>query len=376
MVQQDSNQFSTLSFQPASSPETKTRAPVCAADMFELDSLGSLSSMDKLLLHHFVTETSMIASHPYLREWACHKIFPMMSQIPSLMYATMALSALHRSALLNDTPGQFIPEALVVDLLSLSLRHLRQELQDNDPTFRQPLLHTIRTLCVCEIYSGKADSSWRVHVDGARVILKSIQCSDQRHQEPSDWLITKWYSSIEALSALTSRCSSGTQTKEGQLTQETLFSMVEENCLLDLYAGYSSDLNLAFREIGILIKQLQQTKGDNDRSLPVAESRLESQARCLEKMVQDMIRRDYEEGLKIPAEVPLDLNEIRRFEACNTAYQHTALIYIYRRTLKMNASSTEVQTCVKKILDAVYAILPVIPMSPWALLTTPIFTAG
>ncbi|RFU25054.1 hypothetical protein B7463_g11285, partial [Scytalidium lignicola] len=362
---------------PLSSYEENPSPATEMVYILELDPLSELSSRNKALLHHFVTNTSMIASHPHIREQACSHILPMVFQIPSLMYATIALSALHHSTLLNDVPDKFIPEEDVRDLLSMSLRHLRQELQNNDPQKREALLNTVRTLCVCEIYSGKADCSWRIHVDGARAILESTQTLDKHFTEkPRNWLTARWYESMEALSSLTNRHSFRACTEGEQVSRTVTFGITKEECLLDIYAGYSSDLNTIFREIGALECKFRcSAKGKSDDTSST-QKELDSEMYRLESIVEQMIRRDRENGLKPAADVILNNDEIRQFSACNAAYQYSALIHIYRRLGMMSSNSTKVQACVKEILDTICGVLPILPLSPWALLTTPIFTAG
>lgn len=365
---------------PSSSKQADFLIPTEVTDIVqihELDALGTLSSTDKLLLHHFVTEASMIASHTHLREQICQQILPMALHIPSLMYATMALSALHRTTLLNQLPNRFIPEAMVSELVSTSLGHLRRELQNQNSTERQLLLHTIRTLCVCEIYSGKADSSWRVHVDGARAILDSVRSNNGGFGPDSDqWLTERWYSSIEALSAVTIRGLTQSPLQQEQDPRSTFYTTKNDDTFLDIYTGYSSDLNLVFMEIGSLSRRLKQAESRSGEVGMLSEALIQNEAHRLELVVRGMIRRDKEEGLKIPCEVSLQKDEIRQFNACNAAYQHSALIHTYRRILRLESHSPEVQGCVRKILEVVCGVLPMIALSPWALLTTPIFTAG
>ena len=50
--------------------------------------------------------------------------------------------------------------------------------------------------------------------------------------------------------------------------------------------------------------------------------------------------------------------------------------HVYRKVRKLETESLEVQTCVSAIIEAALGILPVSELSPWVLLTTPIFTAG
>lgn len=334
-----------------------------------LDPLDALSSTEKLLLHHFVTKASLISSHPHLRDQLCQQILPMAHHSPSLMYATMAFAALHRLTLLNELPEQFMPEEMVSYFMSASLGHLRTELQIDDRP-KQPLLHTIRTLCHCEIYSGKADSSWRVHVNGARVIFESSPNS-WMESEPSQWLWARWCLSIQALTAVTEYGLS-----QDQGSQALIRHAVDEGHTLDIYTGYSSDLNVALMEIGAAAWRRQLSASDKTEPNGNTETEMQEEADRLENMVQRIIHRDMEEGLEIPTQLPLAANEILQFSACNTAYQHAALIHLHRRVQGKDSRSNAVQGCVRKILDVVCGILPIVPLSPWVLLATPIYTAG
>lgn len=340
----------------------------------ELSIFSSWLPAERLLWDHFLTTASMVASHTQLREQICQQILPMAIQIPSLMYGTLALSALHRFTLLNGVPDRFTPEVMISNLMSRSLEHLRKELETGSPQSRHLLLHTIRTLCVCEIYSGKADSAWRVHVDGARAILLSIgSMIGLSEDDEQSWLTSRWYSSMEALIALTDRgLTDGTEQNNDALHADGE-SRTPLDSLLDIYTGYSSDLNAVFKDIGILSKRRQRLTASYDSQLA---DDLQCQSARLEGILQEMIRRDSEEGLKIPPKVSLPRDQLKQFNACNVAYQYSALIHIHRRLQRKKSDSPEVQASVRKILETVYGILPMEALSPWALLTTPIFTAG
>ncbi|KAK5046053.1 hypothetical protein LTR84_008510 [Exophiala bonariae] len=295
-------------------------------------------------------------------------------QIPSLMYGTLALSALHRFTLLNTVPETFTPEAMISNLMSRSLKHLREELKTHSPQSRHLLLHTIRTLCVCEIYSGKADSAWRIHVDGARAILSSMQSASRQSETDGErWLTSRWYSSMEALTALTDRGAVDTTDHDGQALSTGAELLHSRNQFLDIYTGYSSDLNAVFQDIGLLARRRESLLASSDL---VSSANLQTQSDRLEAMLHEMIRRDRDEGLKIPSDVFLPKAQLKQFNACNVAYQYSALIHIHRRLQDKRRDSEEVQSSVQKILDTVCGILPMEALSPWALLTTPIFTAG
>lgn len=332
----------------------------------------ALSSTARLLLHHFIGEASMISSHSYIRDQICRDILPMVHQSDSLLYATMAFSALHRSTLTNALPDQYIPEDLISHLITTSIRCLRRDLEVPEyPT--QPLLHTVRTLCHCEIYSGRANSSWRVHVKGAGAIFAEIASRrDLDRSEYSFWLWSRWFLSIQALTAVTD-VGGLSELAADRVAEEHM----EQDYFFDTYTGYSSDLNPVLMRIGLLA----QNRGAEECDLELSNEysiRGENgdNARHLERIIQDMIHRDRTIGLKIPGHLSLNMDTLHQFGACNTAYQNASLIHLYRRVQNLPTFSNEVQGCVREILDTVCSILPVTKLSPWILLTTPIYTAG
>ncbi|OOQ86471.1 hypothetical protein PEBR_21216 [Penicillium brasilianum] len=343
-----------------------------AMTLFPQQPHPALSSTARLLLHHFITEASMISSHSYIRDQMCRGILPMVHQSDSLLYATMAFSALHRSTLTNAHQDQYVPEDLISHFITTSIRCLRRDLEvPNYPT--QPLLHTIRTLCHCEIYSGRASSSWRVHVKGAGAIFAEIASRrDLDRSEYSFWLWSRWFLSIQALTAVTDVGGLSELAADG-IAEENL----EQDYFFDTYSGYSSDLNPVLVQIGLLAQNRETEEYDSElRNEHCVSGDTGDRARHLERIIQDMIHRDRTIGLKIPGHLLLNTDTIRQFGACNTAYQNACLIHLYRRVQNLPTFSNEVQGCVREILDTLCSILPVAKLSPWILLTTPIYTAG
>lgn len=332
--------------------------------------LSALSAQTRLLLHHFLTEVSQNSSHAYLRDNECQDILSMVHHSDSLRYAVMAMSALHRSTLVNGLPDRYIPEATVLNLISASVNHLRRDLETPGlPS--QPLLHTIKTLCHCEIFSGRADSSWRIHVNGAGAFLATM-ASKRGYKvsgSPSS-LCSRWFWSIQALAAVTD---------VGFLSDQTVGSTIQDSSddyYFDIYTGYSSDLNFALMKIGLLSRHRRLTESDSFQSDGEDANGHSSQIKSLEIAIRNMIRRDHELGLKFPGHHLFDADTIGQFRACNTAYQNACLLHLYRRVQNLPTFCIEVQGCVRDILDAVCVILPVTTLSPWILLTTPIYTAG
>lgn len=349
-------------------------------ELMEVDAFTNLSSREKLLLNHFITNVSKLTSHTSVREQAC-QILPVALETPSLLYATLAFSALHLSTLGGSESGDeggVVSDTLVADILATSITHLRQELEDKDPTSTSTpaLLYTVKTLCLFEIYSGKHDSSWRAHLKGARALLTTTTGLITTNQS-GEWLIARWYISIEALSALTND-----ETRDSEQQQQANQPIIDtvlvmQGSVLDVYAGYSSDLHLAFKDIGGLMQQYVSVR-DEYCGGDLLSDLLRHCDECIEveRRVESMIQRDCDGGLEIPAEICLSPEEFQMFTACNTAYQYSALLHIRRRLCNMDSGSEQVQQCVRGILDAVCNVLPVSVLSPWILLTTPIFTAG
>lgn len=359
------------------SPETRLPKDE-GRDIMEVDAFQGLSSRDKLLLDHFVTHVSKLMSHISVREQAC-QILPVALETPSLLYATLAFSALHLSTFVepDSADGGVVSDTSVADILACSITYLRQELDHKDPTCNSntpALLHTVKTLCLFEIYSGKYDSSWRAHLKGARALLKTTATSGLSINASGGWLIARWYISIEALSALTN---DETRDEQQEAIQPIINSVVTQGSMLDIYAGYSADLHLALKDIGGLMQQYTSVRYDYGGE-DILSDLLRHCDECIEieQRVENMITRDKNDGLRIPAELSLNTDEVRMFSACNTAYQFTALLHIRRRLYNMRPGSEQVQQCVRGILDAVCNVLPVTVLSPWILLTTPIFTAG
>lgn len=359
------------------------------------------------LLYHYVTKASRLLPDRRIRDIACSQVLPLASEKPSLMYALMALSALNRTTLTSGVPETFILEPEVVALVIKSAQALRLELQDGCVDALS-CLQTVRTLCTCEIFSGKADSTWRVHINGARALLDlhshlardGMTGSTGTGPGANGWLMSRWYTSIKALTALTPR---------GLISgQDSSWEGDEDDCL-DMYTGCSSDLSQVQREVGAVAWECRRrqskhqdlqpsTSPDGMRVLPLAQDRvsphahspgnslsqdvllsdddLKQEGTMLEWRISWMIERDETLGLRTAHDFSLSTRERARFEACNRAYQYATLLYLRKEILGMQTNAPESQTCVKRILAAATSILPVQDLSPWVLLTTPLYIAG
>ncbi|KAE8152797.1 armadillo-type protein [Aspergillus avenaceus] len=360
-----------------------TQASPPALESFALtrsiDPFSSLSQDQKALLHHFLSDASQItACHSGMQQDICKMIVPMALQTPSLMYATMALSAIHLQALNNQSENvKSAPD--IARFMALSLEHFRAELQDPSVKGSDALLATARTLCLAEIHSGAIHpNSWRAHIEGAKALM--IACDIQGALSPrsSDGFrryLDRWYRSIVSLTALT-----GNGPPIGGTTHQFDLSTGNQQDspdYLDDYWGFTISLAAIFREIGAASWRTQQ----NLQCRGVAEAKDTSslsEAAALESSVRQLMDREADsQPVFYPGVVEgLSSTSISQFMLCNEAFQHSALIQIHRRLRKMPASSPEVQGSVKRILECTAEIGPSSGLSPWTMLTTPLFIAG
>ncbi|KAH8697313.1 putative C6 finger domain protein [Talaromyces proteolyticus] len=360
---------------PASSSPSSSSSPDLPL-VRQVDPFPSLPPTQKALLQHFIRDASHVTScHPGMQDEICKMIVPMALQTPSLLYATMALSAIHLEAVNNQSETvKAAPD--IARLMARSLEHFRIELQDPSRKGSDALLATARTLCLAEIHSGAIQpNTWRAHVEGAKALMTTTKSSTTPNTAFRKYL-DRWYRSIVALSAL-----NGNGPPIGASTAESIQSdsfVTDGPDYLDDYWGFTVHLAAIFREIGIIAWQRHQND-DTSRQLKSEDEDFEERAATLEKMVLGMIDRYSGDNQTVfyPGVVErLTDDSIREFMLCNEAFQHTALIHIHRRVRKVPASSPEVQYSVKRILACTSQIVPKSGLSPWVMLTTPLFTAG
>ncbi|OJJ63460.1 hypothetical protein ASPSYDRAFT_138410 [Aspergillus sydowii CBS 593.65] len=335
-----------------------------------VDPFASLNSNQKSLLHHFLSDASQItACHSGMQQEICRMLVPMALQTPSLLYATMALSAIHLQALHNQSENvKSAPD--IARLMAMSLEHFRKELQSPGTRGTDALLATARTLCLAEIHSGAIQpNSWRAHIEGAQALMVA---SRERGGSPPDSsegfrrYLNRWYRSIVSLTALT-----GNGPPIGGITCQTIGKPVPTTAdtpdYLDDYWGFTVSLSAVFRGIGAAAWQTPPDQAADD-----------AEVTALESSVHELI----DEGARSPPTFypgvidGLSEDHILQFTLCNEAFQHSALIQIERRLRRVPASSPAVQRSVKKIIECTEQIGPSPGLSPWTMLTTPLFIAG
>ncbi|KAF9889228.1 hypothetical protein FE257_007541 [Aspergillus nanangensis] len=364
-----------LEYSPGEFIYTTNAAPLESLALTRpVDPFASLSSDQKALLHHFLNDASQItACHSGMQQNICKMLVPMALQTPSLLYATMALSAIHLQDLHNQsTDVKSVPD--IARLMAFSLEHFRKELQNPGDKSSDALLATARTLCLAEIHSGAIHpNSWRAHIEGAKALMVSVDSQGGVSPRSSDGFrryLDRWYRSIVSLTALT-----GNGPPIGQVSDQSGSDDATPD-YLDDYWGFTVSLSAMFREIGAAAWRNQQSR--HNETTEGTEITAHNEAAALESSLRHLMEQGAEAQ---PAFYPgvvegLSAESIQQLMLCNEAFQHSALIQIHRRLRHIPASAPQVQQSVKRILECTTQIGPSSGLSPWVLLTTPLFIAG
>ena len=238
-----------------SSPATTTGGSPTQSQTLSrpIDPFSNLSTDQKSLLHHFLRDASQItACHPGMRHEICQMLVPRALQTPSLLYATLALSAIHLQALRSHHQSENVKSAPhIARLVAWSLEHFRSELQttSRDKGSSDVLLATARTLCLAEIHSGAIHpNSWRAHIEGARALMVATEPSSGEGEGEGEGkfrqYLDRWHRSIVSLTALTGNGPPiGEVDGTGGLGSDT-------PDYLDDYWGFTVRLAAVFRGIG------------------------------------------------------------------------------------------------------------------------------
>lgn len=307
-------------------------------------------------------------------------LVPMALQTPSLLYATTALSAIHLQALHNQSENvKTAPD--IARYMALSLEHFRKELQDPSVKGSEALVATARTLCLAEVHSGAIHpNSWRAHIEGARALMKT---TDRGGEENSLGVapgfrryLDRWYWSIVSLTALT-----GNGPPIGENADFVPSGLASQQGLpdyLDDYWGFTVDLAAVFRQIGAAAWRNHESQQGQGFVGGEIHSDAEDEAALLEMSVQQLMDRGANSKPELYPGVAdgLSVESVQQLALCNEAFQHSALIQIHRRLRKTPTTSAAVQQSVQRILECTALIGPSSGLSPWVMLTTPLFIAG
>lgn len=308
-------------------------------------------------------------------------LVPMALQTPSLLYATTALSAIHIQALHNQSESvKSAPD--IARLMALSLEHFRQELQNPSSKDSEALVATARTLCLAEIHSGAIHpNSWRAHIEGARALMKTSGGAGDDSLKSGNGFrryLDRWYWSIVSLTALT-----GNGPPIGDTLDPAPSDLAGQRELpdyLDDYWGFTVDLAAVFRQIGAAAWRNHQAEkaGPGFVEGEIDSNNVEDEAASLESSVRHLMDRGASSQPSLYPGVAegLSAESVQQLLLCNEAFQHSALIQIHRRLRKTPSTAAAVQQSVQRILECTAQIGPSSGLSPWVMLTTPLFIAG
>jgi Fungal specific transcription factor domain len=340
--------------------------------ILSVESLSKMPQTHRYLLHFFLNETSRIIScHDGVWKNLCQTLIPMAVEHTCLLSAVLALSG---NYLLSSGISSQIGENTIVQLKSSSIVGLRSAVNAQKVS-PEVLLSTAMLLCLCDIHSG-ADStaSWRVHFQGSQALIPlcgiSYSVNHLENQDTSRYLLAQMYTSIEMIVSLTTK-----GLPKGQCNQ-----LVQPgNPYIDEYFGVSTDLLGIIYEIGAAAAERRRMDGDADsgRTL-LCHNDLLREADYLEQTVCNMIFRDQKTPTPFHPRVEkiFSPEEKQEYILCNEAYQQTALINILRRVRKLPITSPRIQVSVQRILEIASQMNHTSGLSPWLLMSTPLFTAG
>ncbi|PLB35995.1 Zn(II)2Cys6 transcription factor [Aspergillus candidus] len=404
-----------------------------------IDPFSNLSTDQRSLLHHFLRDASQItACHPNMRHEICQMLVPRALQTPSLLYATLALSAIHLQALRSQSDNvKSAPH--IARLVALSLEHFRTELQmtPQGKGSSDVLLATARTLCLAEIHSGAIHPhSWRAHIEGARALMVATETSsaegegEQEGEGEFRRYLDRWHRSIVSLTALT-----GNGPPIGEVDDVGELMTEDSPDYLDDYWGFTVRLAAVFRgiggvawrarqgafsttkvgggDVGCETGKIEEQDADHDTKQHPARGTKQAEEQDTDHDANHDTHQGPDTATDTPTDTPTDptiLHETNTLEStlhnlisqtttspptfypgvaprlstecthqltlCNTAFQHSALIQIHRRLHRTPSSSSTVQSSVQRILACTAEIGPAPGLSPWVLLTTPLFIAG
>ncbi|KAF2019829.1 hypothetical protein BU24DRAFT_459458 [Aaosphaeria arxii CBS 175.79] len=387
-----------------------------------IDPMSTLGPLERSLLNHYINQAVRITStSAYTADEICRFIIPRCMEAPSLLYATMAWSAVHLRAVggLMDKPND-----LVLDLQLRSIRHLQSELEGLTPSSHSVTLATTRTLCQTQIFAG--EHKWRTHLTGAKAVMEAVIGRVQRASSSSitsnsmpritskdkeavadagDFL-NSWYDNIEALSSLMPTGSSRHQLEYTDqtptITSFTAFANAD-SIFFDHFGGLASDIPALLRHVAIMVRERRQLA--SSQSGYIEPSRLE----VLDHFPYEATNTSFASEIdlftavdqlemaiihRLASPMPSRLSngtvlsdvfsesEMRDYENSNRAFLHTALLHLRCSVRQFPICSYEVQSCVDAIVECADGMTPTTwkggdgGLSPRVLFLTPLFTAG
>ncbi|KAH7146331.1 fungal-specific transcription factor domain-containing protein [Dactylonectria macrodidyma] len=333
-----------------------TKAPELALIPRSLPNGMQVPQRYRRLLDYFTKDIlPSLSCHQSINEDLCKGLLPAMLQSPLLLSAGLALSAAGFSSRgLTEVDGVDIFR-VIEHLQSSGLALLRTALASGQ--MDEVVLATCLTWCLADVFAGRQESSWHIHLQGVKAILGSDHAYQQFVTAPGPvqsamkhlYLLYLSLDTLPHLPALASDPSPiGVATVPESLGK------------IDGFLGYSEELLDVLQHIN---------------QLP-AQPSMHAEADVLLGKVKGMISRDNKAPPVVSISSTLTPESDRDFALCHKTFQQATLIHLYRRLYNMPSGSQPIQSAVESINEMIRNMTQGQPCNTWVAMSMPIFTIG
>lgn len=340
----------------------------------------SLSSSHSLFLSYYVHEASAaISCNEGIQHDTCNAVISVGSTFPSLLYASLLFSAMHKSSRMHDatrsTMGQSI-QIPVLQLRSAALSSLRSQVCQAFTPNKEAIVATILMLATCELRYDPETSVWRQHFEYARYLLSQFPAQYRPGDEALWRFIQRRIAVIEFLLSL--------PTSWPRLprmyfpTYPTNLPCLQTVGIIDGTMACSMELLDVFRWIGALEEMKHQLPGMPQLKPQNYTDYSQQVSAKLVSFVQQMMARDSRTPPMMSDELqgpPTDTH-LEDYRVCNNIAQHVSLICLYRYGLGWDRKDPSVANSVRSIIELASSITMHAGSHPSICLSTALFIAG
>lgn len=338
-----------------------------------------LSSSHGIFLSYYVREASTaISCNESIQHDTCAAVISVGSTFPSLLYASLLFSAMHKASRMHDESVYTKDQALqmqVLELRSATLSLLQSQVRQKVTSNHEAIIATALMLATCELRYDPETCAWRQHFECARQLL-SQRRADDRPSDAALWrFICRRFTVMEFLVSLPM---SWPRLPRRCLTHPAALPSLQSVGVIDSTMACCEDLLKVFMWIGVL-------EDIKYRSLKLPESEFQrladhSQhiATNLVSIVHQMMARDRRNPPIVSDDVqgPLTHSHLKDYRVCNTIAQHVALICLYRYDLGLDRKHPSVANSVSSVIELAGATSKHVGLHPSICLTTALFVAG
>lgn len=339
-----------------------------------------LNSSHGVFLSYYAREASAaISCNESIQHDTCSAIISVGSTFPSLLYAGLLFSALHKASRTHDeyvsTKGQSI-QTQVLELRSAALSLLRSHVCQDVTSNSGVIIATSLMLATCELRYDPKSSAWRPHFECARHLLSQSRAHDRTGNAVLWRFIVRRFTMIEFLVSLPTSC---TQLSRRYLSpRPAALPCVRRVGVIDSTMACCEELLDVFKWIGVLEDMKSQSLGlPGSRSQYIADYTHKVATKLVSIVQQIMVRdRKYPPVVNSHLQDSRTESHLRDYRMCNTIAQHVALICLYRYYLGFGQKHPCVVSSVSSIVELAGAIDKHAGSHPSICLTTALFVAG